>query len=311
MNTVTPLRIGTRKSQLAMAQAQEVKELLGFCWPHLQEPGAVEIVPMNTQGDTIQDKPLMEIGGKGLFTEEIEAALHNKTIDIAVHSLKDMPTQLPEGLMIGCVLQREDPRDMLVGAGIESLKDIKRGAKIGTSSLRRSCQMRHVRPDIMVVPFRGNVQTRLRKLASKQADATLLAMAGLNRLKMYDLPGVALPIEHFVPAVAQGIIGIECRIDDQQTLETLAPMSHVETEIAATCERAFLRKLDGSCRTPIGGHAEVEDEEITFYGVVFSVDGTKKFSCKHKGNIEHAYALGVAAAEDLLLKAGNTIKIPE
>lgn len=310
MNTVTPLRIGTRKSQLAMAQANEVAELLGFVWPHLQTPGAVEIVPMNTSGDTFLDKPLMDIGGKGLFTKEIEDALLNKTIDIAVHSLKDMPTQLPEGLMIGCVLQREDPRDMLVGGGIESLKDLPRGAKIGTSSLRRSCQMRHARPDVMIVPFRGNVQTRLRKLANKQAHATLLAMAGLNRLKMYDLPGIPLPIEHFVPAVAQGIIGIECRIDDKQTLETLAPMSHVETEIAATCERAFLRKLDGSCRTPIGGYADVEEDQIMFHGVVFSADGKKKFSCLHKGTTENPYGLGVAAAEELLEKAGDAIKLP-
>ncbi|NCY26739.1 MAG: hydroxymethylbilane synthase, partial [Alphaproteobacteria bacterium] len=245
MSTVTKIRIGTRKSPLALAQAAEVAELLAQAWPHLAAPGAIETLPMMTSGDAFSDRPLAEAGGKGLFTKEIEEALLDNRIDIAVHSMKDMPTMLPDGLTIGCMLEREDPRDMLVGEGLRDLSGLPKGAIFGTSSLRRAAMVKLSRPDVTIVPFRGNVETRLKKLAEGQAQATLLAMAGLNRLKRFDVPGHPLPWEEFLPAVAQGAIGIECRADDDATLDLIAPLAHIETEIAVLCERAFLGTLDG------------------------------------------------------------------
>lgn len=303
--TVAKFRIGTRKSPLALAQAEEVAELLRQAWPHLAVPGAVELVPMMTSGDTFLDRPLADIGGKGLFTKEIEDALLDGRIDIAVHSMKDVQTQLPPGLTIGCILDREDPRDMLVGQGLEKFSDLPEKSIVGTSSLRRAAQLKMYRPDLAIVPFRGNVQTRLAKLDKGEARATLLAMAGLNRLRRWDVPGTPLPLELFLPAVAQGAVGIECRQNDTDTLDILAPLSHVETEIAIACERAFLAALDGSCRTPIAGYAAIHESSIEFRGLIIRPDGTDHHAIALKGGVDDAAALGEHAGKMLAEKAGK------
>lgn len=305
MSTVTKIRLGTRKSPLALAQAKEVAELLAQSWPALAAPGAVEIVPMMTSGDAFTGRPLSQEGGKGLFTKEIEEALLGQRIDIAVHSMKDMPTMLPDGLTIGCMLEREDPRDMLVGEGLRDLSGLPQGAVFGTSSLRRAAMLRLYRPDLKIVPFRGNVETRLKKLAEGQAQATMLAMAGLNRLHRHDVPGHPLPWEEFLPAVAQGAIGVECRADDEPVLEALAPLAHIETEIAVLCERAFLSALDGSCRTPIAGYATVEGDAISFRGLILKPDGSQHHSIEVSGPAHEAQQLGMHAGEALLAKAGK------
>lgn len=303
MDTVAKFRIGTRKSPLALAQAQQVARLVAMAWPHLEEEGAVEIVPMMTSGDSFLDRPLSDIGGKGLFTKEIEEALLDGRIDVAVHSLKDVQTVLPDGLILACVLEREDARDRLVGQGLSSLADLPIGAVVGTASLRRRAQLRMHRPDLNVVPLRGNVQTRLKKLSEGGFQATMLAMAGLNRLDMADVPGVALAVESFIPAVCQGIIAVECRQADDDTRELLAPLSHVETEIVASCERTFLKGLDGSCRTPIAGYAEVDGEDLHFRGLWLRTDGSSHVAVKLKGSVQESASIGAEAADILREKA--------
>jgi hydroxymethylbilane synthase len=301
MATLTKIRIGTRKSALAMAQAQQVADALAEAWPELQ----TEIIPMMTSGDAFVDRPLSDIGGKGLFTKELEEALLDKRIDIAVHSMKDMPTVLPDGLTIGCMLEREDPRDMLLGEGIRTLNDLPDGATFGTSSLRRGAQVLMHRPDIRIVPFRGNVQTRLAKLKSGEVQATMLAMAGLNRLNIWDVPGHALPVDEFIPAVAQGAIGVECRENDADTLETLSPLADITTETAVQCERGFLQALDGSCRTPIAGYATVEGDQLHFRGIVIRPNGKAHHAIEKRGKAQDAETLGIAAGEELLAIAGK------
>ena len=283
-----PLRIGTRGSPLALAQAHEVRDRLAAAWTHLATAGAVEIVVVSTQGDRVLDRPLAEIGGKGLFTEEIEAGLLDGSLDIAVHSMKDMPTALPPGLSIPCLLPREDPRDALLlrqGLALDSdaaargawLSALPQGARVGTSSLRRAAQVRALRPDLEVVGFRGNVQTRLRKLDEGVADATLLARAGLNRLGLDH--GVTLAPDASLPAVAQGAIGIECRSDDATTAALLAPLACAATMRRVEAERAMLEALDGSCRTPIAGLAEIvasdDGEALRLRGLVATEDGAQ------------------------------------
>ena len=298
---MTTFKIGTRKSPLALAQAEEVRELLLESMPDLQ----VEIIPMTTSGDNFTDRPLSDVGGKGLFTKEIEDALLDKRIDIAVHSVKDMQTILPDGLTIGCILEREDPRDRLVGNGLHSLDDIPKGARFGTSSLRRAAQLLMLRPDIKIVPLRGNVQTRLEKLNRGEMDATMLAVAGLNRLQLFDIPGVSLSTDEFLPAIGQGAIGIECREDDEVTLELLSPLADMDTETAILCERSFLQTLDGSCQTPIAGYATIEAREIRFRGLILRPDGSAHHRIDVTGNCDNAETLGVAAGEALLSKAGK------
>ena len=279
------IKIGTRKSPLAMAQAEEVRALLLESAPDLE----VELVSMSTSGDNFTDRPLSEIGGKGLFTKEIEEALLDKRNDIAVHSVKDMQTLLPDGLTIGCVLEREDPRDRLIGNNLHSLDDLPKGARFGTSSLRRAAQLLMLRPDLTIVPLRGNVQTRLAKLASGEMDATMLAVAGLNRLQMWDVAGVTLDTNVFLPAIGQGAIGIECREDDT----------------AIICERSFLQALDGSCHTPIAGYATVEGKELSLRGLIMRPDGSAHHRIELTGSCDDAESLGVAAGEQLLAKAGQ------
>ena len=295
------IKIGTRKSPLAMAQAEEVRALLLESAPDLE----VELVSMSTSGDNFTDRPLSEIGGKGLFTKEIEEALLDKRIDIAVHSVKDMQTLLPDGLTIGCVLEREDPRDRLIGNNLHSLDDLPKGARFGTSSLRRAAQLLMLRPDLTIVPLRGNVQTRLAKLASGEMDATMLAVAGLNRLQMWDVAGVTLDTNVFLPAIGQGAIGIECREDDTAILELLSPLADIESETAIICERSFLQALDGSCHTPIAGYATVEGKELSLRGLIMRPDGSAHHRIELTGSCDDAESLGVAAGEQLLAKAGQ------
>ena len=266
-----PIRLGTRGSPLALAQAHEVRDRLIAAWG--TRAPEVEIVPISTAGDRIQDRPLAEVGGKGLFTEEIEAGLSTGVLDIAVHSSKDMPTVLPDGLVLGHFLEREDARDAFVSLKYGSLAELPEGALVGTASLRRGAIVRRLRPDLVVIPYRGNVQTRLRKLGEGVADATLLAVAGLKRLDMLDVATEILNIEIFPPAVGQGAICIESRIDDARVADLLAPIHHPPTAIALACERAYLARLDGSCRTPIAGHATVADGRVDLHGLILTPDG--------------------------------------
>lgn len=290
------IKLGTRKSPLAIAQAQQVRALLLAAWRDI----TVEIVHIVTSGDKFLGQPLADIGGKGLFTKEIEEGLLDSSLDIAVHSMKDMPTKLPDGLIIGAMLQREDPRDMLLGAGLKGLGDLLQGAVFGTSSLRRAAQVKIKRPDVQIVPFRGNVQSRLAKLERGEAQATMLAKAGLNRLGITDVEGVVLPVEEFLPAIAQGAIGIECRESDSKILELLAPLAHKNTQIAVDCERAFLRVLDGSCRTPISGYALIENDSIFLRGLIAKPDGSSFRADELRGSVKDAEDIGVELGKRLL-----------
>ena len=263
-----------------------------------------QILPIKTTGDRIQDRPLSEAGGKGLFTKEIEEALLAGTVDIAVHSMKDMPTALPDGLAVNCFLPREDVRDAFISVKARTLMELARGAVVATSSLRRQAQVKHLRPDLTVVPMRGNVETRLRKLADGVADATLLACAGLKRLGMADRITSPIAIEEMLPAVAQGAIGVEICAHDADMAELLAPINHQPTALAVTAERAFLATLEGSCRMPIAGLAEVEAGRLHFRGMILTPDGGACFAAQREGTPASAVALAEDAAEELLAKAG-------
>lgn len=284
------LRIGTRKSPLAMAQAQEVALALG---------GECELVPMSTTGDEITSKPLADIGGKGLFTKELEEALADGRVDMAVHSLKDVPTVLPDGLVMAATLPREDVRDVLISHDARRIADLPEGTRFGTSSLRRAAQLLHMRPDMEIVPFRGNVQTRLNKIQMGVVDATMLARAGLNRLKISGIPAYDIPAAECLPAVAQGAIGIECRADNENLLEKLQTINCANTMAATLCERAFLHALDGSCRTPIAGYARIEKGHIYFDGLMINPDGTNLKRIGISGVLSDAKRLGKEAGEKL------------
>lgn len=271
------IRLGTRGSPLAMAQAHLVCAALQKAWPVLASEGRVIIVPMQTTGDRIQDRTLVALGGKGLFTQEIEQGLQDHTLDIAVHSMKDMPARLPEGLEIAAMLPREDVRDVLITRDGSDLTTLPAGAVIGTASLRRQALMQAARPDCRIVPLRGNVGTRLQKLSDGLVDATLLAVAGLRRLGRDDILAQAtiLSPRDCLPAVAQGAIGIESRVDDPGIRDMLAAISCTQTMLEVRAERAFLDQLDGSCRTPIGGLARLGAEKMMFDGLVAAPDGSK------------------------------------
>jgi hydroxymethylbilane synthase len=298
----SPIRIGTRGSPLAMAQAREVQERLEAA--HGPGRWQFEVRPIKTSGDLIQDRPLAEAGGKGLFTKEIEEALLAGAVDLAVHSMKDMPTLLPGGLTVDCYLPREDVRDAFISPKAATLAALPTGAVVGTSSLRRQAQVRHLRPDLAVVPLRGNVETRLRKLEAGAADATLLACAGLRRLGLAERITAAVPTEEMLPAVAQGAIGVEIRAGDLRLAELLAPINHQPTALAVTAERAFLAKLEGSCRTPIAGLAELAEGHLTFRGAILTPDGRQCHATRRQGRPEAAIALAEDAAAELLAKAG-------
>lgn len=295
------LRIGTRGSPLALAQAREVQRLLIEAHGLHDE---TEIVVIKTTGDRIQDRPLSEAGGKGLFTKEIEEALLDGTIDLAVHSMKDMPTALPDGLAITSILPREDTRDAFISAKWPTLDALPHGAVVGSSSLRRQAQLRRMRPDLDVVMYRGNVETRLRKLADGVVDATLLAVAGLNRLGLSDRITAPIPLDVMLPAVAQGAVGIESRFDDSATAAMLAPLNHAATSLCVTAERAFLARLEGSCRTPIAGLGQLEAGVFTFRGEILKPDGSARHAVTRQGQPAAAVQIAVDAAEDLLARAG-------
>ncbi|MSU91810.1 hydroxymethylbilane synthase [Rhodobacteraceae bacterium 2CG4] len=302
-STDRPLRIGTRGSPLALAQAHETRARLMAA--HGLPEAAFEVVAIKTTGDRVQDRPLGEIGGKGLFTREIEDALLAGDIDIAVHSMKDMPVAQPPGLILDTYLPREDVRDAFVTLDGGRLADLPHGAVVGTSSLRRRSQLLHRRPDLQVVEFRGNVQTRLRKLAEGVAQATFLAMAGLNRLQMgARVPHAPIAPEEMLPAVAQGAIGIERRQADDATAALLAPIHDGDTGLRMAAERAFLAGLDGSCQTPIGGLAELSGGRLRLRGEIIRPDGSEALSTDAEGPAADGAAMGAAAAADLRGRAG-------
>lgn len=299
----TPLKIGTRGSPLALAQANETRDRLATAF-HL--PGeAFQIVVIKTTGDRIIDRPLKEIGGKGLFTREIEDALLAGEIDIAVHSMKDMPVAQPEGLLLDTYLPREDPRDAFISLDGGTLADLPEGRVVGTSSLRRKAQLLNRRPDLTVVEFRGNVQTRLRKLADGVANATFLAMAGLNRLGDGDVPRLPIPEDEMLPAVAQGAIGIERRLSDDRTAEMLAAIHHHDTGLRLAAERAYLARLDGSCETPIAGLAELTGARLRLRGEILRTDGSECLADQIEGPAADGPELGRQLADALLSRAGD------
>lgn len=301
-NSAAPLKIGTRGSPLAMAQAYETRARLAqaFDLPH----EAFEIIVIKVTGDAIQDRPLKEIGGKGLFTREIEEDLLSGKIDIAVHSMKDMPTLQPVGLILDTYLPREDVRDAFVSPKLSRIADLAPGAVVGTSSLRRKAQLMHKRPDLTVVEFRGNVQTRLQKLADGVAECTFLACAGLNRLSMDEVPATPVEPGDMLPAVAQGAIGIERRLDDRNTADLLAAIHHTATGQRLAAERQFLLTLDGSCETPIAGLATLDGETLHLTGEVLRPDGSDALSATRSGTIADGAHMGTDLANELLKRAG-------
>ncbi|MEQ1653668.1 MAG: hydroxymethylbilane synthase [Hyphomicrobium sp.] len=298
---VPSIRIGTRGSPLAMAQAHEVRDRIAKAHGLAQE--AISITVIKTMGDQVLDRPLSEIGGKGLFTKEIEDALLANEIDVAVHSMKDMQTALPDGLSIGAVLPREDVRDAFISLKYASIADLPKGTTVGTSSLRRQAQLLNARPDLDVIGFRGNVQTRLKKLQEGVADATFLAVAGLKRLGLADRITSAIPLEQMLPAVAQGAIGLEIRSGDEKSADMIAPLNDAATALAVTAERAFLARLEGSCRTPIAGHAHLSGGKLHFSGQVLSPDGKASYHVSRSGAPEHALDIGIDAANEVLAMA--------
>ncbi len=300
------LRLGTRGSPLALAQARIVAAALAEAHRDLAAPGAILVEPIRTTGDKVQDRPLAEIGGKGLFTEEIENSLLAGGIDIAVHSLKDMPTALPPGLHIGAVLEREDPRDVLFSLGGGGIDALPRAARVGTASLRRQALLLNRRPDLRIGPLRGNVGTRLRKLKEGQIDATVLALAGLKRLGLSANGGTVLSVDDMLPAPAQGAICIESRIDDNRVAALLAAIDHKPSSIAVTAERALLAALDGSCRTPIGGLAVFPaDGGLHLRALVAMPDGSKLWRAERKGAASDAARMGKDAGQELRRAAGT------
>ncbi len=297
------IKIGTRGSPLALAQAYETRARLMAA--HDMSEDRFEIVVIKTTGDRIQDRPLGEIGGKGLFTKEIEDALLDGSIDMAVHSMKDMPVEQPDGLVLDCYLPREDVRDAFVSLKYKSIADLPHGAKLGSSSLRRRAQILHRRPDIEVVEFRGNVQTRLRKLEEGIADATFLAMAGLNRLDNSAVAQSAIEVDDLLPAVAQGAIGIERHVKNQTIHDMLSAIADKDTETQLAAERAFLKALDGSCQTPIAGLATLDGDSLTLQGQILRIDGSEQVSGTLTGPAVKGVDLGQKLAAELLTKSGG------
>jgi hydroxymethylbilane synthase len=299
-----PLRIGTRGSPMALRQTAIVRDRLTAAHPELAEAGAVEIVTIRTTGDRVQNRLLAEIGGKGLFAKEIEEALLAGRIDLAVHSLKDLETWLPEGLAIACVPPRDDPRDALLSRSGASLASLPRGAKVGTASLRRQAQLLRHRGDLSIVPIRGNVNTRLRKMEAGEVDALVLALCGLERLDLSGRVTEILPREVMLPAVGQGALAIECRTADQMVRQLVEPL---HDPISATCvhaERAMLAALDGSCRTPIAGLADVDRDRLTIEGLLLKEDGSKEIRGRFEGGVDDAAALGAELGKELGSRAG-------
>jgi hydroxymethylbilane synthase len=302
------LRIGTRGSPLALAQARMVRAALARA--HQLDEDAIAVVVIRTTGDAIQDRPLTEAGGKGLFTKEIEQALLDQSIDLAVHSAKDMPTILPDGLMLSACLPREDVRDVFISRKADSIAGLPAGAVVGTASLRRAALVKKMRPDVRIVSLRGNVETRLRKLDDGAADATLLALAGLKRLGLERVATAVLPIDGFLPAIGQGAIAIETRRDDDRTNTLVAAINHDDTRTALICERAFLAMLDGSCRTPIAGHATLDGGLVDFHGLIVRPDGSESHATHRQGAPDDAAIIGTEAGRELKARAAADFFTP-
>ncbi len=297
------LRIATRKSRLALWQAEHVAAQLRHFHPHLE----VELVAMSTQGDRVLDSPLAKIGGKGLFVKELEQSMLDDSADIAVHSMKDVPAELPAGLTIEAILNREDPRDAFVSNEFSSLDELPQGARVGTSSLRRRCQLAQSRPDLQIFDLRGNVNTRLEKLDRGDFDAIVLACAGLRRLEFAERIRLALEPEVMLPAVGQGAIGIECRSEDLRVRELLAPLNDAKTHVRVTAERAMNQRLEGGCQVPIAAYAELGHGVIVLRGLVGRPDGSELVQGVISGRPDDAHELGVVLAEDLLARGADDI----
>lgn len=290
------IRIATRKSPLALWQAHFVQSRLQQLYPQLR----VELLPMSTKGDKILDSPLAKVGGKGLFVKELEQAILAGDADIAVHSMKDVPVEFPDGLGLSIICEREDPRDAFVSARFTSMAELPAGSRVGTSSLRRQCQLRASRPDLQILDLRGNVNSRLAKLDGGEYDAILLAAAGLKRLGLQERITTLLPPEQSLPANGQGAVGIECRLDDDELLTLLAPLEHAPTRQRVLAERAMNRALQGGCQVPIGAYAELEGDQLWLRGLVGSADGRQILRAECRGAASAPEALGQALADQLL-----------
>ena len=297
------LKIATRQSPLALWQANYVKDRLQQLYPDL----TIELVPMVTKGDVILDSPLAKIGGKGLFVKELENALLNKEADIAVHSMKDVPMQFPEGLGLAVICQREDPRDAFVSHSYRTFAELPQGAVVGTSSLRRQCQLKALRPDLDIRSLRGNVGTRLSKLDNGDYDAIILASAGLIRLGLADRIASFIDVEQSLPAAGQGAVGIECRTDDMQVHALLAPLADAETTYCVRAERAMNNHLQGGCQVPIGGYAVLQQGQLYLRALVGDIDGSCIIRAEGKSAVENAEILGVQIAEQLLAQGADKI----
>jgi len=298
------MRIGTRASALALWQAEWVKAELEKRYPGMD----VTLTKIKTQGDKILDVPLAMVGGKGLFVKEIEEAMLRGEIDIAVHSMKDVPTIFPEGLALRCITEREDVRDVVIlRPGVKSWKELPQGARIGTSALRRKAQLLHIRPDLQMVDIRGNVQTRIRKLTEENLDAIILAAAGMHRLGYTSQIGEYLPVDVSIPAIGQGALGIESRIDDHETNALIDFFNHPETDWAVRAERAFLKRLEGGCQVPIACHGTVAEETLTLTGFVSDVEGVRCLKKTISGSVHDAEKMGASLGDDLLIKGAGKI----
>jgi hydroxymethylbilane synthase len=297
------LRIGTRGSKLALVQSEWVKKEVQTRHPEVR----VELVKIKTKGDKILDSPLSKIGGKGLFVKEIEDALLKNDVDLAVHSLKDVPAELQEGLKISVYPKREDPRDAFVSRHFKAVKDLPQRASVGTSSLRRSAQLLHMRPDLHIVPLRGNVDTRLRKLDSGDLQAIVLATAGLKRLGLSDRITTSLSPEAVLPAIGQGVLGLELRADDEKTRNLISFLNDLETELAARAERAFLKELEGGCQVPLAGYARVERDLMVMDGMVAELDGSKILRQEIRGVKDRPEELGITLARRLIAAGADRI----
>lgn len=297
-----PLRIGTRGSPMALAQTGMVRDRIVAANPGLE----TELVVVTTVADKILDRPLSEIGGKGLFTKELEQALFADAIDVAVHSMKDVETWLPEGLVIACILARDDPRDAFLSPRAAGFSELPEGARVGTSSLRRAAQVLMRRPDLRIVPLRGNANTRMRKLEAGECDATLLALAGLERLGLEGMARSVLSVEEMLPAVAQGALGIEAREGDAAIHALLAPLACAATTTVIGAERALLAELDGSCRTPIAALARIAGDTLSLDGLLFLPDGSRHWAASRSGLVADAERIGREAGAELKTAAGDT-----
>ncbi|MGE4542759.1 MAG: hydroxymethylbilane synthase [Pedobacter sp.] len=301
--TAHTLRIGTRASRLALWQAEWVQQQLQQLHPGL----TVSLVPITTKGDKILDVPLAKVGGKGLFVKELEEALYDGSVDLAVHSMKDVPSVLPPGLILPCIPPREDPRDALVTPDGRGFAQLPQGARIGTSALRRQAQLLAQRPDLTIVSLRGNVETRLRKMDEEQLDGIVLAAAGLKRLELADRISEYLPTDLSLPAIGQGALGLECRQGDDRTLALIAPLHHADTAVAVTAERAFLRRLNGGCQVPLAAHATVVGDRVNMVGLVAEVDGSRLLKDTLVAPVPEAEAAGRQLAESLLAQGADRI----